>query len=164
MVFGSLLFVKFVLIGGLAAWLGVASLNGARNVPGGTAGIGVLMSMRRFDEAPAIQTPLLSRRVMSAAWHKAIFLFVLTVEIAAAALLWAATAALFGALLGAVGATTAVAVANAAVAGLLVFLFVLLLGGTWFAYHARQETSQLTHFALIGVATAAAVVVNLPSG
>jgi len=55
-------------------------------------------------------------------------------------------------------------VALAALAAFAAFAFFLLLGGTWFAYYVRQEGVQTTHFILIGLAIAAALVVNLPLG
>jgi predicted small integral membrane protein len=157
-----LLLCKIVLIAGLAIWLSIVVLNNTRNFKGGVASIGGLMSMRLFDEPPVIPTPLLSRRVTSPTWHKAVFAFVLVIEIVVALALWVATFCLIGAINGSVSATEAARTATCALAGFLMLVFVMMWGGAWFAYYVKQEGAQLTHFVLLCVALAGIVVVNLP--
>ena len=157
-----LLLCKIVLIAGLAIWLSVVVLNNASNFRGGTASIGLMMSMRTFEEPPAIQTPLLSRRVTSAKWHQLIFAFVLTIEVVVALALWVATLSLLGAVMGSVGAADATRAATFALAGLLLLVFIMAWGGAWFAYYIKQEGAQITHLVLMCVALAGVVVVNLP--
>ncbi len=156
-----LLLCKIVLIAGLAIWLSIVVLNNSRNFGGGVASIGGLMSMRLFEEAPVIQTPLLSRRVASPRWHKAVFTLVLLIEIAVALALWLASFSLIGAIDGSVNAAEAMRTATFALAGFLTLIFVMAWGGAWFAYYIKQEGAQLTHFVLLCMGLAGIVVVNL---
>lgn len=155
------LIYKLTLIGGLAAWLSLGAFNNVINFAGGAAALGGLMSMRLFDEAPAIKTPLLARRVTNPAWPRRVLIGVLAVEIMVAALLWIAAVLFGGALLGATAPATATRFANLALAGLLGLVFVFALGGAWFVYYIRQEAMQLTHLALMLVAIGAGVIINL---
>ncbi|MDQ8756196.1 DUF2165 family protein [Sphingosinicella sp. LHD-64] len=159
-----LLLSKLVLIGGLAVWLSIIVLNNARNFAGGAAAIGLMMSMRLFEEPPAIETPLLSRRVTSPSWHKAILGLVLAIEIVVALALWAAAYALLSALNGSIAAAEAANGATFALTGFLMLIFVMAWGGAWFAYYVKQENAQITHFVLLCVGLAAIIVVNLPVG
>lgn len=159
-----LLLSKLVPMGGLAIWLSIIVLNNARNFTGGAASIGLMMSMRLFEDPPVIQTPLLSRRVTSPSWHKAVFGLVLAIETLVALALWAASFALLGTLNGSVGAAEATNAANLALASFLTLVFVMAWGGAWFVYYIKQESAQITHLALLCVGLAAVVVVNLPVG
>jgi hypothetical protein len=60
-------------------------------------------------------------------------------------------------------ALVATARANLAFVALAALSFVMLLGGSWFAYYIRQELSEVMHFAMIIVAIAGAILVNLPA-
>ncbi len=159
-----LLLSKLVPVAGLAVWLSIIVLNNGRNFAGGTAAIGMLMSMRLFEDPPVINTPLLSRRVTSSFWHKAVFGLVLGIEILVALALWVASFALLGTMCGAIGAAEAVNAANLALAGFLALVFVMMWGGAWFIYYVKQDSTQITHFALLCVGLAAILVVNLPAG
>jgi predicted small integral membrane protein len=159
-----LLLSKLVAIGGLAMWLSIIVVNNARNFTGGAAAIGLMMSMRPFEDPPVIDTPLLSRRVTSPSWHRAVLAFVLVLEIVVALALWAASFMLFRAISGSVGVPEATNAANFALAGFLALVFCMMWGGAWFVYYVRQEGAQITHFTLLCVGLAAIVVANLPSG
>lgn len=156
-----MLLPKLALIGGLAVWLSIIVLNNFRNFAGGALSIGTMMSMRLFDEPPVIQTPLLSRRVTSPFWHKAVMGFVLVVELLVAVALWVACIAMLGALCGMVGAAEVQYSVNFALAGFLMLCFILAWGGAWFVYYVKQESAQIAHFALLGVGIAATILVNL---
>jgi hypothetical protein len=156
-----LLLAKLVTIGGLATWLTIVALNNVRNFAGGAAAIGLMMSMRLFEDPPVIDTPLLSRRVTSPSWHRAVLGFVLAIEIVVALALWAASFMLFGTMSGMVGVPDATNAANFALAGFLALIFVMMWGGAWFVYYVKQEGAQMTHLALLGIGLAAAIVANL---
>jgi hypothetical protein len=159
-----LLLSKLVAIGGLAVWLSIIVLNNARNFAGGAAAVGMMMSMQPFQDPPVIDTPLLSRRVTSTSWHRAVLGLVLAVEIVVALALWAACFMLIGTISGSVGVSAATSAANLALAGFLALVFVMMWGGAWFAYYVKQEGAQITHLALLCVGLAAMVVANLPAG
>lgn len=151
----SLIVSKCVLLAGLACWLSVVAINNLVAFGNGAFALGQIMRMAPLQQAPAIQTPLLARRVESVRWHRAVLALVLAAEILSAALLWFAAAGFAGA------AAEPAAWANLALAAFMATCFLMLVGGSWFAYYLRQDNVQLLHFALIGVAAAAMVVVNL---
>ncbi len=158
----SLLLFKFVLAGGLALWLTLGFFNNVMAFGAGVAAIGRLMNMQMFEQPPAIQHPLLSRRTDKPILHLVVYSFVTLIEGVAAALFWYAVFGLGGALSAGADVGEAVARANLALSALAFMCFIMLLGGGWFAYHIGQEGMQLTHFTLIGLSVAGAIVMNMP--
>jgi len=158
----SLLLVKLVFICGLALWLAVVSLNNMTAFRGGAASVGALMSMRLFDQDPAIDSPLLKRRVLSPGWHRFVYSAVVALELAVAILLARAAFSFALAILGALDVAQAILRANLALSGVLALGFVMLLGGAWFAYYIRQEGMQITHLMLIGLGAVGALLINIP--
>lgn len=159
----SLILFKLVLTGGLGLWLAVVVLNNTAAFRNGVFSVGSMMAMQLFDQEPAIKTPLLSRRVTAAGWHRLIYAFVLVVEVSVAVLFCYAALSYAGVILGRVEGIEATLRANLALAGLLALSFIMLLGGAWFVYYIRQEGTQITHLVLIGTAIAGFVAVNLPA-
>lgn len=159
----TLLLFKLVLAGGLALWLTVGFFNNIMAFAAGVAAIGRLMGMQMFDQPPAIQSPLLSRRVNAPALHLAVYSFITLIEGVAAVLFWYAVFGLSAALFAGADVNEAVSRANLALSVLAFMSFVMLLGGGWFAYHIRQEGLQLTHFTLIGLSILGVIVMNLPA-
>jgi predicted small integral membrane protein len=156
----SLILFKLVLTTGLASWLTLVAFNNVRAFASGVAAVGGMMSMQPFDQAPAIASPLLARRVHGPGWHRLVYSLVLAIECTVAALLWYAAFGFGGAVLGASDITGAIVRANLALSAFTGMAFVLTLGGVWFAYYIRQEGLQITHFVLIAVAIAATLAVN----
>lgn len=156
----SLLLLKLVLIVGLAVWVTVVSINNITAFRGGVASVGAMMSMQMFDQAPAIDSPLLKRRVTSPAWHRLIYGFVVVVEGLVVVLLCYAAIGLASAVLGYLDVTDAVLRANLALSAFLAMGFIMLLGGAWFAYYIRQEGMQITHLSLIGIGIVSALIMN----
>ncbi|MET3898149.1 putative small integral membrane protein [Devosia sp. UYZn731] len=157
----SLVLLKTVLLSGLALWLAIVVLNNVTAFRNGVFSIGALMGMQLFNQEPAIVSPLLSRRVKSAAWHRLIFSIIVLVEAAVALLLATAAIIHVGILLGGSDAASAVVWANLALCGFITMSLIMLLGGAWFAYYIRQEATQITHLVLIGLGIAGAVLMNL---
>ena len=159
----SLLLIKAVLFSGLGLWLAVIVLNNVIAFRNGVFSIGMLMGMQLFDQEPPIRTPLLSRRVRNPLWHRAVFSFVLVTEVATMLLLAGAALLFFGAVLGVSDGAGAIVWANLALAALIALSAIMLIGGAWFAYYIRQETTQITHFTLIGLGVAGALLANMPA-
>jgi predicted small integral membrane protein len=153
----SLLLFKLILIAGLASWISVIAFNNLVAFRNGVFALGQIMRMAPFEQAPAIQTPLLSRKVENVSWHRAVLSIVLAAEIVSALLLWSAVAALAGA--GIVA--DPIAQANLALSAFMATCFLMLLGGSWFAYYIRQDNVQLLHFVLIGLSVLGLLAVNL---
>jgi hypothetical protein len=157
----SLLILKLTLAAGITAWLAMVNFGNIVSFQGGAEAIGRLMNMAPFDEAPKIDSPLLARRVAKPGWHRLTYAVLLMLEFAVMALFANATVRLTLAVTDVSLVEAAVAHANLAFAGLLAFSFVMLMGGTWFAYYIRQEMHMITHLALIVVTLAGMVVCNL---
>jgi predicted small integral membrane protein len=160
----SLILFKLLLVAGLALWLTVIVLNNVIAFGNGVAALGILMGMQLFDQAPAIDTPLRARSVTARVWHRIVFGFVVLLEVVVALLLWYAAIGFAGALLGGSDPVAAITRGNLALAAFAALAFVMMLGGSWFAYYIRQETVQITHFVLIVVAISGAILMNLPVG
>ncbi|NVD42308.1 DUF2165 family protein [Ensifer sp. HO-A22] len=159
----SLFLIKAILLSGLAAWLAIIVLNNVVAFRNGVFSIGLLMGMQLFDQEPVIRTPLLSRCVKNALWHRVVFSFVLILEVASMLLLAGAAFLFFGTLLGVSDGAAAAIWANLAFAAFIALSLVMLLGGAWFAYYIRQETMQITHFILVGLGLAGTLLVNMPA-
>lgn len=151
----SLVAFKIVLLAGLACWLSLAAVNNLIAFGNGAFALGQIMRMAPLQQAPAIQTPLLARKVESGFWHRAALALVVAAEILSALLLWAAAAGFAGL------AAEPAAWANLALTAFMATCLLMLIGGNWFAYYIRQDNVQVLHFVLIGVAAAAVAVVNL---
>ena len=156
----TILLLKAAVLSGLGLWLAIALLNNIIAFRNGVFAIGMLMGMKLFDQEPAIQTPLLRRRVTSAGWHRLVYSTVLVAEAVTVGLLAVAAVALLGSAVGVVLPATAVAYANAALLGFIALGALMLVGGAWFVYYIRQEGAQITHLVMIGVGIAAVQMVN----
>ena len=159
----SLLLFKFILAAGLTVWMVVVAINNLTAFKGGVASLGMTMSMQLFEQAPAIDSPLLSRRVTATFWHRLVYTTVVIMECAVAILLFCGAASLLGAVPGWVDVGDAIIRMNVGLSALLAMSFVLLLGGAWFAYYIRQDLLQITHFVLIAVTIVAALFMNIPT-
>lgn len=156
----TILLLKAAVLAGLGLWLAVALANNIIAFKNGVFAIGMLMGMKLFDEAPAIQTPLLARRVTSTGWHRLIYSTVLLAEAVTVTLLAVAAAAMLGSAIGAVLPATAIDVANAALLAFIGMAAMMLVGGAWFVYYIRQEGAQITHLVMIGIGIAAVQMIN----
>ena len=154
------LLLKASVLSGLGLWLAVALLNNIIAYRNGVFAIGMLMGMKLFDQEPAIQTPLLARRVTSTGWHRMVYTIILLAEAVTVVLLLVAAAALFGSALGPVLPATGVLLANAALLAFIGLAVLMLVGGGWFVYYIRQEGAQMTHLVMIGVGIAAVQMMN----
>jgi hypothetical protein len=162
--FATLLLFKLILVLGFATWLAVIVLNNVMAFRNGVFAIGTMMSMAPFDAEPAIQTPLLTRRVVGSWWHTLVYGFVLAMEAAVLASMAYAALGLGATITGQLAYEDALIRGNLAFAALLALDFVFLTGGAWFVYYIRQEGAQIAHFALLGATLAGALVLNLPPG
>lgn len=157
----TILLLKAAVLSGLGLWLAVALANNVIAFRNGVFAIGMLMGMKLFDEGPAIQTPLLGRRVTSTGWHRLIYLTVLVAEALTVTLLATAAVAMFGSAVGAVQPAMAIQFANAALLAFIGTGSMMLVGGAWFAYYIRQEGAQITHLVMIGIGIAAVQMINV---
>jgi hypothetical protein len=154
------LLMKAAVLSGLGLWLAVALLNNIIAYGNGVFAIGMLMGMKLFDQEPAIQTPLLARRVTSTGWHRLVYTIILIVEAATVVLLLIAAVALLGVAIGLVLPATGVLLANVALLAFIGLAGLMLVGGAWFVYYIRQEGAQMTHLVMIGVGIAAVQMMN----
>lgn len=130
---------------GITLWLSIAVINNWRGFAGSAGAVGGTMSMAPLLAEPAIDTPLLSRRMRSQGLHRAALLVVLALQLAGAAVFWIGSSTLlFGG-----GIDAARPWLNAGLSAFAGFLFAMHLGGLWFAYWIRQESLQHTHLVLL---------------
>ncbi|RQO52389.1 hypothetical protein DBV14_16130 [Variovorax sp. KBW07] len=130
---------------GMTLWLSIAVLNNLRGFAGSAGAVGGTMSMAPLLAEPAIDTPLLSRRLRSPVLHRAALLLVLALQTAGALAFWIGSYALF--ISG--GMAAARPWFNLGLSAFAAFLFAMHLGGLWFGYWIRQESLQHTHLALL---------------
>ena len=156
----TILLLKAAIVAGLGLWLAIALLNNIIAFKNGVFAIGMLMGMKLFEQEPAIQTPLLARRVTSTGWHRLVYVTVLVAEAVTVALLAIAAVAFLGSAFGVVLPLTAVDLANAALLAFIVLASLMLAGGAWFVYYIRQDNAQITHLVMIGVGIAAVQMIN----
>jgi len=154
------LLLKAAVVSGLGLWLAVALLNNIIAYRNGVFAIGMLMGMKLFDQEPAIQTPLLARRVTSTGWHQLVYTVILVAEAVTAVLLLVAAVALLGGAIGSALPATGVLLADVALLAFLGLAGLMLVGGAWFVYYIRQEGAQMTHLVMIGVGIAAVQMMN----
>jgi hypothetical protein len=150
---------KIALLAGLGFWLSIALLNNLRDFGRGVKAMGDLMAMRALDVEPIVTTSLTRNRVTSLAWHRVIFSLILIMEGLTAALLLGAAVLHVVTLVGA-GNPPAQVAGQLAVGAFLALGGTMLVGGTWFAYHLKLPTVQLTHLTMLAVGAAAAVLLN----
>lgn len=156
----SLGLVEFLVLGGLAFWMTLAVVNNVIGFRGAVIAIGHLMNMETLRQPPTGESPLLSRAVGGAGWHRFVMALTLLFEIVSGLLLWWATLMIAGNTWGKVDRAEALAVVNLALAALIALLFFFLLGGTWFVYYVKQESLQISHVAMIALAIGAAILCN----
>lgn len=156
----TILLLKAAVLSGLGLWLATALLNNLIAFRNGVYAIGMLMGMKLFEQEPAIETPLLSRRVTSTGWHRLVYSAILVAEAVTVLLLAVAAVAMPGSAFGLVQPTTAVELANIALLAFIALAALMLVGGAWFVYYIRQEGAQITHLVMIGVGIAAVQMVN----
>lgn len=130
---------------GMTLWLSIAVINNWRGFAGSAGAVGGTMSMAPLLTEPAVDTPLLTRRMRSPALHRAALLVVLALQLAGAAAFWIGS----GTLLFGGGIDAALPWLNAGLSAFAGLLFAMHLGGLWFAYCIRQESLQHTHLALL---------------
>lgn len=156
----TVLLLKAAVLSGLGLWLAIALLNNIIAFKNGVFAIGMLMGMKLFEQEPAIQTPLLARRVTSPGWHRVVYSTVLLAELVTVVLLGIAAVAFLASAFGAVTLAIAVTAANVGLLAFIALGSLMLAGGAWFVYYIRQEGAQITHFVMIGIGIAAVQMVN----
>ncbi|WP_454914303.1 DUF2165 family protein [Variovorax gossypii] len=130
---------------GITLWLSIAAINNWRGFTGSAGAVGGTMSMAPLLAEPAVDTPLLSRRVCSPMLQRVALAVVLALQLVGAAAFWIGS----GTLLIGGGIDAARPWLNAGLGAFAGFLFAMHLGGLWFAYWIRQESLQHTHLALL---------------
>jgi len=153
----SLLHLKILATGGLAAWLTLAAANNVIDPRTNTHLLSEMMAMAELKRDAVLGQGLLWRSVSSAALPRAILRLVIALQIGIVVLLWRA-AYLLG--FGEHGAA-AVAAANLALGAFASLWFFFLCGGMWFGYWMKMPQVQQVHMMLLLVSLAAMALINI---
>lgn len=153
---------NLVLLSGLGAWVSLAAINNIRGFADGRLHIGSIMKMDNLDPDGTSRNPILARRISSEGLHVAGLLVIILCEVLVAGLFWLAVGLQLSATAGMAMQLDPVVWSNLALTGFMALAFLLLIGGTWFAYYVFMETSQLTHFVMIGLSLIGLIFLNLP--
>jgi predicted small integral membrane protein len=149
--------VEPILLAGLAIWTSLAALNNVRAFAHGAAYIGSIMGMGRLRIEGVPDTPLMQRAVKNNSRHRLVLFVIVLAEMMTAIGLWGA--ALMYCL--PVPPFDPYVVSYISLALFMGLGFLLLLGGSWFAYYAHMEQAQITHFLMITLAVAALCLLRL---
>ncbi|UWQ35432.1 DUF2165 domain-containing protein (plasmid) [Leisingera sp. M527] len=146
-----------VLIFGLAAWISLTAYNNLRSFGHGAGYVGHILKMEglRMDGIP--DSPLTSRAQHDPRLHRIGISGIILIQAISGAFLWIA--------LINYGLTTPlidpVAMASLALTVFMAMTFVLLLGGSWYAFYIYLEQSQIMHFMMIAVAIGGLILLKL---
>ncbi|MGA8113132.1 MAG: DUF2165 family protein [Actinocatenispora sp.] len=159
-----MLWLKVLLVAGLAAYLSVFVLNNLTDPKTNSAAVGRMLSMRELRADRELGNGVVWRAVESQAVHRLAYYAVILIQAGAAVLLWWAAVLLASAGFGDFqpdATSHAVALADL---GLLVFV-ALWLGvvviGTWFSYWVKMGPVQQGHMTLLLLGVGSVIVVNL---
>lgn len=153
----TLLQLKTLVTAGLATWLSMAVGNNIIDPGTNIHLLTQMMSMAELKQDGVLGQRLLWRRVEAAWTVRLVLLLVIFAQVAVALLLWRATF-----LLGwTPDAKAAVSAANLGVGSFAGLWFVFLTGGMWFGYWMKMVPVQQVHMALLAIAVATLILINL---
>lgn len=160
-----MLWIKAVVLAGLAGYLTLFVLNNLTDPTTNSAAVARMMTMRELREDPPLGQGVLWRAIAAPTVHRIGYLLVILVQAVGAVLLWCAAVPL--AVAAATGATGIgdgpLAVANLGLAVFVALFFGFLLTGLWFSYWVKMGPVQQGHLTLLLVGLASTIVVNLNS-
>ncbi|MBP8534620.1 DUF2165 family protein [Streptomyces sp. MK37H] len=161
----ALVWIKAILVGGLAAYLTLFVLNNLTDQDTNSGAVARMMTMRDLKEDPdGLGRGVVWRAVDSPVVHRLAFYAVVLVQTAAAGLLWRATAMFVAAGLDGYGARPVRDAVGAANLGMLPFTglwLAMLVGGLWFSYWVKMGPIQQTHLTLLITSLLSVLVINL---
>lgn len=157
----SLIAAKVVVLAGIAIWLTVVVFTNIVAAVGHTMGVGKIMAMAGPAEDKRIPKILLRRKVDHPGWHATVYWFLVLLQALTAAAIWFACYR-FLISSDAVAHARATATANVALSLFTAIWFVMLIGGTWFVYHANnREGIEIIHLALLAFSVACIIMFNI---
>jgi predicted small integral membrane protein len=160
-IFESLDLPRTLLLAGVTTWLWIAVFNNVRDRGTNVLLLGLMFGMGLLKEDPELGNGLKHRAIDSPKVPAIVLTFIVVYQVATAALLSAATAAM-GARLFGPDIGNATALANMAVSAFTVLWFSFFCGGLWFGYWLKQGPVQQVHMTLILFSMGLFVIVNLP--
>lgn len=152
----TLMWIKTLVVAGLASYLSIFVLNNITDPGTNAAAIPRMMTMRELREDPPLGQGVLWRAIESPAVHRIAYLLVIAVQTVAALVLWCAVILLLFA-----GTGTALAVANLGLAVFVALFLGFVLTGLWFTYWVKMGPVQQGHLTLLLIGLASVLVVNL---
>jgi predicted small integral membrane protein len=162
----TLLWIKTLLVGGLAGYLTLIVLNNVTDPLTNSAAVGRMMTMRELKEDPLLGRGVVWRAIDSGLVHRAAYRLVIVVQVAAAGLLWRALVMLVHAGLdgwAAADARPGIAAANLGLLVLVALALAFILTGLWFSYWVKMAPVQQAHTTLLFLSLLSVIIVNLDS-
>lgn len=156
-----LLWLKVLLVAGLATYLSLFVLNNLTDPGTNSAAVERMMSMRELRDDPPLGRGVLWRAVVAPAAHRAAFGLVIVVQAIGAAVLWLAAALLAMAAFQSYPVAGAIGVANLGLAVLVALCLGFLLTGLWFSYWVKMGPVQQGHTTLLLIGLASVLTVNI---
>lgn len=150
---------KFVILTGLAIWLGVAMINNIVDSPTNVQNLEATITMSLLVEDPDAGKCLAPR-----AWTKgagALLLYCISfIQALVTAMLLAASISFLLAMAGSIPSITATEIANIALSAFTAIWLFFLCGGLWFGYWIKQGQIQGVHLSLLLISIAALIFIN----
>lgn len=156
----SYLLFKVVLVCGLALLCLVFSINNIKGFGGAAAEVARTFSMNALQQPPRIDIAMSGRAVHSAIWPRLSLFIVLALQIVATFAFFMSLALFISSAIHGGVDHAGVSAANFGLSMLSISWFLMIIGGTWFAYWIRQELLHLTHLIYLGLTIAAAIALN----
>ncbi|GAA5151264.1 hypothetical protein GCM10023321_18010 [Pseudonocardia eucalypti] len=156
-----LLWLKVLLVAGLATYLSLFVLNNLTDPGTNSAAVERMMSMRELRDDPPLGRGVLWRAVTAPAVHRAAFALVVVVQAIGAGVLWLAAALLAMAAFQGYPVAGAIGVANLGLAVLVALCLGFLLTGLWFSYWVKMGPVQQGHTTLLLIGLVSVLTVNI---
>lgn len=159
-----LLWLKALLVGGLASYLSVFVLNNLTDPRTNSAAVERMLSMRELRADPDLGNGVLWRAIESPVLHRLAYAGVIVAQLVAACLMWWAAAAIVASGLAGFhpdAVSHALALSDL---GLLVFVALwlgMVVVGNWFSYWVKMGPVQQGHLTLLLLGIGTAILVNL---
>lgn len=153
--------IKFIVVAGLAIWNSLESVGLIKDFTGAQKMVGRIMNMEMIEEKPTVRTALMNRRISQPLLHKAGAAALVLFNLFTAILLFAAIYGLASAGWPETVNESFLLWANYGTALFLCMSFSLSFVGLWFAYYIKQSDLMITHFAMIILGMATAIVINI---
>ena len=157
-----LLFIKPVLIAGLAFWLSTACFNNIVDRATNRYFLRYMLNITILKEDALLGKGLLARSWKSNKRVSTLLWGIVGLQAAIAISLWSSAILLSMTIFDIHYLNLALHMANWSLLGFMIFWLWFLCGGLWFGYWIKMSHVQITHLLLLTIALLSMIVINLP--